>query len=363
MPRLRAPALLAAALVALLAATACSRAEPAQPEAAAPVDGGVAPEVRLGYFPNVTHAPAIIGVEQGFFAQELGGTTLTTQTFNAGGDAVNALLGGSLDVTYIGSGPAINAYAKSEGGVRLIAGATAGGAQLVVRPGITSPDQLRGLTIATPQQGNTQDIALKKWLPENGLTAGDGAQDVHIANLDNPRTLDAFRQGSVDGGWLPEPWSSRLVLDAGASVLLDERDLWPGGEFPTTVMIVRAEFLQQYPQTVDALLRAHLRAIDLANGDQAQARTIVNQGLQKLTGNALADPVIERAFQNITLDPDPLASTFPQLAQDSVTAGITETATDLSGFVDVTALNAQLQAAGKPAVDAAGLDQPGGIGS
>jgi NitT/TauT family transport system substrate-binding protein len=350
------------ALVAFaLVATACGGGSASKGSAKGASSGQAAPTtLHLGYFPNVTHAPAIIGVEQGFFAQELGSTTLTTQTFNAGGDAVNALLGGSLDVTYIGSGPAINAFAKSEGGVRLLAGATAGGAQLVVKPGITGPEQLRGRTIATPQLGNTQDIALKKWLQQNGLTAGDGPQDVKIANLDNPRTLDAFRQGTVDGGWLPEPWSSRLVLDAGAKALVDERDLWPGGRFPTTVVIVRSEFLQKYPETVRALLRAHLRSIDLATNDQAQARTIVNQGLQKLTGSTLADPVIERAFQNLGFDPDPLASTFPQLAKDSVTAGVTKSVTDLNGFLDVAPLNAELQAAGKPAVDAAGLDKPGG---
>ncbi|WP_433275143.1 ABC transporter substrate-binding protein [Pseudonocardia xinjiangensis] len=363
MPRLRTPALIPAvitAVIALLTATACSRAEPAPTDNAAPVNGGKATELRLGYFPNVTHAPAIIGVEQGLFKAELGDTTLTPQTFNAGGDAVNALLGGSLDATYIGSGPAINAFAKSDGQVRVIAGATAGGAQLVVKPDITDPQQLKGKTIATPQLGNTQDIALKVWLKKNGLTAGDGPQDVKIANLDNPRTLDAFRQGSVDGGWLPEPWSSQLVLNAGAKVLLDERSLWPNGRFPTTVLLVRADFVQKYPETVRELLRAHIKAIDLAQTDPAQAKTIVNQGLQKLTGSALPGPVIDRAFENITLDPDPLASTFPHLAQDSATAGITEKPTDLAGFLDVAPLNAELQAAGKPPVDAAGLDKPGG---
>jgi NitT/TauT family transport system substrate-binding protein len=317
--------------------------------------------VRLGYFPNVTHAPAIIGVEQNLFGAELADTKLTTQTFNAGGDAVNALLGGSLDITYIGSGPAINAFAKSDGqAVRLVAGATEGGAQLVVKPEITSPDQLRGRTIATPQAGNTQDIALKVWLGENGLPAGDGPDAVTIANLDNPRTFDAFREGSVDGGWLPEPWSSRLVLDAGASVLLDESSLWPDGRFPTTVVLVRTEFLQQYPETVRAVLRGHLKAIDLAAADPTRAKSIVNAGLEKLTGNALSQPVIDRAFEHITLDPDPLAATFPTLAQDSATAGITEQPTDLHGLLDVGPLNTELQAAGKPAVDAAGLDQPGG---
>jgi NitT/TauT family transport system substrate-binding protein len=361
MRRLRATALIIP-LLALLALAGCSRAERAsEPAPAAPANGGVAPELRLGYFPNVTHAPAIIGVEQGLFSTELGRTTLTPQTFNAGGDAVNALLGGSLDATYIGSGPAINAFAKSEGAaVRLIAGATEGGAQLVVRPEITSAEQLKGRTIATPQLGNTQDIALKKWLSENGLTAGDGPQDVKIANLENPRTLDAFRQGSVDGGWLPEPWSSRLVLDAGASVLLDEATQWPEGKFPTTVLLVRTEFLQQYPETVRALLRGHLKAITAATDDPAQAKAVVNAGLQKLTGSALAEPVIARAFGNITLDPNPLAATFPQLAKDSVTAGITDQPTDLTGFLDVGPLNTELQTAGQPAVDAAGLDKPGG---
>ncbi len=360
MRRLRASALILAT-VTVLAATGCSRAERAPEAPAAPAGGGTAAELRLGYFPNVTHAPAIIGVEQGLFSAELGSTTLTPQTFNAGGDAVNALLGGSLDATYIGSGPSINAFAKSDGAaVRLIAGATAGGAQLVVKPEITSPEGLRGKTIATPQLGNTQDIALKKWLTENGLTAGDGPQDVKIANLENPRTLDAFREGSVDGGWLPEPWSSRLVLDAGASVLLDEATLWPNGKFPTTVLVVRTEFLQQYPDTVRALLRGHLKAIATATDDPAQAKAVVNAGLQKLTGKALPEPVIDRAFTEIALDPDPLAATFPQLAEDSVTAGVTDKVTDLAGFVDVGPLNAELTAAGKPAVDAAGLDKPGG---
>ena len=229
-----------------------------------------------------------------------------------------------------------------------------------MKPEITSPEQLKGKTIATPQLGNTQDIALKKWLSENGLTAGDAPDAVKIANLDNPRTLDAFKQGTVDGGWLPEPWSSRLVLDAGASVLLDERTLWPNGTFPTTVILVRTEFLQQYPDTVRAILRGHLKAIDEATSDPAKAKELVNTGLQKLTGNQLAGPVIDRAFENITLSPDPVASTFPQLAKDSTTAGVTKETTDVAGLIDLGPLNAELQAAGKPALDTAGLDKPAG---
>lgn len=358
MSRLRARALVLAA-VALLAAAGCSRAEPAPADAAAPEGGGTAAELRLGYFPNVTHAAAIIGVDEGLFAAELGDTTLTTQTFNAGGDAVNALFGGSLDATYLGSGPAINAFAQSGGeAVRLVAGATDGGAQLVVRPDITSPEQLRGTTIATPQLGNTQDIALKTWLREQGLAVGAAPDQVQIANLENPRTLDAFREGSVQAAWLPEPWSSRLVLDAGARVLLDERELWDGGRFPTTVLLVSREFLASYPDTVRGLLRGHIAATELATAEPERARTIVNDGIEALTGNRLSDPVVERAFGGIALSTDPLSATFPQLAQDSVDAGIADELVDLAGFVDVAPLNAELEAAGRPPVDAAGLDTP-----
>lgn len=347
-------------LVALLAIAGCSRAEERSTGGPAADAGATAPELRLGYFPNVTHAPAIIGDEAGLFTKELGATKLTTQQFNAGGEAVNALLGGSLDATYIGSGPSINAFAKSNGtAVRLIAGATGGGAQLVVRPDISSPEQLRGQTIATPQKGNTQDIALKKWLQAKGLAVGAAPDQVQITNLENPRTFDAFKTGQVAGGWLPEPWASRLVLDAGAKVLVDEADLWPNKQFPTTVLVVRTEFLQKFPGTVRALLRGHLAALQLAADDPAQAKTLVNKGLERLTSKPLAQPVIDRSFANITLGADPLAATFPQLAQDSVTAGITTEVTNLAGFVDLAPLNAELKAAGKPTVDAAGLDQGG----
>ena len=355
--RLRAAVL---AVVALLTLAACSRAEEAPaPAPPAGSTGTPAAELRLGYFPNITHAPALIGVTNGYFQQELGSTTLTTQTFNAGPDAVNALLGGSLDAQFIGSSPAINAFAKSNGeAVRLVAGSTYGGAQLVVSPDITSADQLKGKVVATPQAGNTQDVALKKWLKENDLPQG-GPDGVTVQNIDNPRTLDLFKAGEVAGGWLPEPWSSRLV-DAGARVLLDERDLWPDGKFPTTVLIVRTQFLQEHPQTVEALLRAHQRSIEFTTTQQAQAKTVANDAIKKITNSALAPAVLDRAFTELTFDIDPLAATFPQLSKDSVTAGATPTETDLAGFVNVTPLNTVLGAAGKPAVDAAGLDKAQG---
>ena len=251
--------LLAAALALTVAAAGCSRADSNESPAASS-DKGPATELRLGYFPNVTHAAALVGLGKGLFTKELGSTKLVPTKFNAGPEAVGALLGGSLDASFIGSGPAINAYAKSNGeAVRLIAGATSGGAQLVVKPTITKADDLVGKTVVTPQLGNTQDVSLKKWLAENQLTG-----KVKVTNLENAQTLDAFKKGDVDAAWLPEPWSSRLVLDAGAKVLLDEASLWPDGQFPTTVLIVRTQFLKEHPATVTALLKGLIAAIDFS---------------------------------------------------------------------------------------------------
>lgn len=342
--------LAAAGLVALAFAAGCTRAGGSDTPAPAQAQGPAA-EVRLGYFPNVTHAPAIIGAKKDFYTRELGATKLSVTNFNAGPEEVNALLGKSLDIGFIGSGPAINAFTKSEGTIQLVSGAVSGGAQLVTKPGITSVEQLAGKRIATPSLGNTQDVSLKKLIKDRALA------DVTVANMDNPKTFDAFRKGELDGAWLPEPWSSRLVQDAGAKLLLDEKTLWPGGQFPTTVIIVRSEFLQKYPQTVQAILRGHINAIEWAKNNEGEAKTVVNAALKELSGSSLSQPVLDSAFKAIELTTDPIASTFPQLAKDSVTAGVVKQAADLKGFADFGALNAALKSTGKPAVDAAGLDK------
>jgi NitT/TauT family transport system substrate-binding protein len=350
----RTRSLLATTVALSLLAAACSRADSGTGESGgtAARDTSPATELRLGYFPNVTHAPALIGLEKGLFEKELGATKLTRQEFNAGPTEVSALLGGSLDIGFIGSGPAINAYAKSQGeAVRLISGVTSGGAQLVTTPDVGKPEDLVGKTVVTPQLGNTQDVSLKKWLSEKGLTG-----KVKVTNLENAQTLDAFKSGQVQAAWLPEPWSSRLVLEAGAKVLLDEKDLWPDGEFPTTVVVVRTQFLNEHPQTVKAFLKGLVASIGYANDNAADAQAAVNKQLEALTGKALKPATIERAWGNIKLTFDPVAGQFKQLAQDQVTAGIAEEAPEVAGFADLDELNAVLKEAGKPEVDSGGLD-------
>lgn len=364
MTSLRQTILLTTALALAAGAAGCSRAEDEPTDAAAlpststsaATESAPADELRLGYFANVTHAPAIIGVDEGLFEDELGDTTLTTQVFNAGPDVIGALLGGSIDISYIGPGPTISGFTESDGeAVRLISGATSGGAQLVVREGIDTAEDLVGTTIATPQLGNTQDVAFKAWLDEEGFER-DSAEGVTVQNIANSDSFALFQSGDLDGGWLPEPWSSRYVEDAGGHVLVDEADLWEDGAFPTTVIIVRTEFLEEYPSTVESFLRGHIAAVQLAQDDEEQAKIVVNAGLEELTGAPLSDAVLNRAFDNITLTFDPEAGTFSQLAEDAVTAGVSDEVVDLSGLVDVAPLNAALETADLEPVDAGGLD-------
>jgi NitT/TauT family transport system substrate-binding protein len=318
---------------------------------------GPATTLRLGYFANVTHAAALVGVDKGFLKKDLGRTELTTQIFDAGPAEVEALFGGALDAAYVGPNPAINAYGQSDGeAVRVIAGATSGGAQLIVRPGINTPQDLKGKTLATPQLGNTQDVALRAWLSKQGLkNSVQGGGDVTISPTKNSDTLQLFKSGKLDGAWVPEPWASRLVVEGGGKVLVDERSLWPQGKFATTLLVVRTEFLQQHPQTVEALLRGHVEAVQWANQNPDQAKTLVNDSIGTLTGTKLKTEVIDRAWQDETVTNDPIAPSLQKSADDALAAGVSKDKVDLNGIFDLTVLNRILTQQGQPTVSSGGL--------
>jgi NitT/TauT family transport system substrate-binding protein len=304
-------------------------------------------------------------VGQGLIADSLkaaGTNSLTTQVFNAGPAEIEALNAGAIDAAFVGPNPAINSFAQSKGqSVVVVAGVAAGGAQLVVQPGINSAADLKGKTLASPQLGNTQDVALRAWLAKQGLkTTPNGTGDVTINPTDNAQTLKLFQSGKLDGAWLPEPWASRLVLQAGAKVLVDEKSLWDGsqtgkpGLFPTTILIVNKKFAADHPQTVEALVKGNVAAINWLNtASQADKEKAVNAGLKASAGAELPTDVLDRALSNITFSADPLAGAYPKLLQDGVDVGVTKTA-DLHGLFDLTTLN---RVSGQPKVSAAGLGQ------
>jgi len=339
----------------LIAAMMAGCASGASAEA---TDQGPAAELRLGYFANVTHAPALVGLQEGLLQQELGDTKLSTEVFNAGPAAIEALSAGAIDATYIGPNPSINTFIQSRGeSARVVAGAATGGAALVVRDGITSPADLKGKTLATPQLGNTQDVALRGWLKKEGFqTDTSGGGDVTITPTENSQTFQLFKDGQLDGAWLPEPWVSRLVIDAGAKVLVDEADEWPDGQFPTTVLLVRKDFLDQHPETVSKLLAGHTASVKWIADNPTQVASVVNAQLAADTGKPLSDAVIARALEHVTFSVDPHADTFQTLVDHGITAG-TQKEGSIEGLFDLRLLNAQLKESGQSTISAAGLGE------
>lgn len=311
--------------------------------------------LNLGLFPNVTHAPALVGVDEGLFQAALGdGVELKTFPFNAGTEATEALFADAIDITFIGPNPAINAFAQSGGeAVRIIAGSTSGGAYLVVKPEITSVEQLAGKNIATPSLGNTQDVALRAWLKENGLeTTLEGGGDVSILPQSNSTSLEAFVAGSIDGAWVPEPWATRLIEEGGGTVLVDERDLWPDtdGEYVTTHVIVRTPYLEEHPDIVKAFLEGLVTSIDAIEADPAAAQQSVIDQIDLITGQPTDPAVIAASFDNLTFTLDPIAASLQGSADDAIEIGLLEPV-ELTGIYDLALLNEVLAERGQPAVE------------
>ncbi|MEV5103797.1 ABC transporter substrate-binding protein [Streptomyces massasporeus] len=316
-----------------------------------------ADDVKIGYFPNLTHATALVGVQEGLLQKELGGTTIKPSTFNAGPSEIEALNGGSIDIGWIGPSPAINGYTKSKGkNLRIISGSASGGVKLVVNPDkIKSVDDLKGKNIATPQLGNTQDVAFLNWAAEQGwkIDPQSGKGDVSVVRTDNKITPDAYKSGSIDGAWVPEPTASKLVAEGG-KVLLDESTLWPDKKFVITNIIVRQQFLKEHPDVVEAVLRGAVKTNEWINANPDKAKASANEALAKLSGKALPADVLDPAWKSITFLDDPLAATLNTEAEHAVKAGLLEKP-DLKGIYDLAPLNKVLKAEGKDEVDDAGL--------
>ncbi|MEI6361684.1 MAG: ABC transporter substrate-binding protein [Actinomycetes bacterium] len=350
--------------LALTAGLAAPAAHAAPAPAAKPAAGlpklPTAPVVRIGFFANVTHAPALVARQLRLFETFLGkdGTKVEYTVFNAGPAAIEAMKGGAIDISYIGPNPSVSGYTTTGGTLlRVVSGATSGGVQFVTKPSITTVAQLKGKKIASPQLGNTQDVALRSWLKDNGLsTSTSGGGDVTVVPTDNATSLALFKKGDIDGAWVPEPWASRLVLEGGGRVFLDEKSLWPGGQFVTTDIVASQKFLNQYPGTVRSVLQANNSAIKYIAANVQKAKDVVQQQITAATGKPLPEAVITRSWGNLRFTWDPLPLTLKKSADDAVNAGLlTLGPNKLAGIYDLRLLNQVLQAASARAVTAAGL--------
>jgi NitT/TauT family transport system substrate-binding protein len=312
--------------------------------------------IRVGAFPNITHPQAMIGKANGWFEKAMGPQVkIDWKTFNAGPSAIEALFAGAIDMAYVGPNPAINGYVRSNGeALRIVAGATSGGAALVVRndSGIQKPQDFHGKRIACPQMGNTQDVALRAWLKSNGLKTNDKGGDVQVIPITNPDQLTLFLKKELDGAWAPEPWASRLIREANGRLFLDERTLWPNGQFITAHLIVSTKFLKGHPDLVKKWLAAHVELTDWVNGHLPEAKQLLNQQISKETGKALSADVLNDSFGRLQVTYDPLKSSLFNAARSAFDAGfLGRRMPDLSGMYDLSLLNQVLTEKGKKAIE------------
>ena len=345
MRRVTAAAMIGAALLAAGCSSSSSSSSGSTANSGAGTGGDSPVTVRLGFLTNITHASALVGLKEGFFAKDLGSAgTLKPTAFSTGTEETTALLAGQLDAAYVGPNPAINAWQKSGGtAIKIISGAATGGASVVVKPGITSASQLKGKTLATPSLGNTQDVTLRYWLKQNGLattSAGGGDAFVKPTKPNSAAVLE-FKSGQIAGASEPAPYDIQMVNDGG-TVLLSE----PG---VTTLLVVTQSFLSAHPAIVADLLKAQIQANDFIKSNPAAAEADTNAELASYTGKPLKASIVAAAFKEITFTNDPDAASLKTDATQAVSLGLLKPV-NLSGIFDLGPLNTALAAAGEPRV-------------
>jgi len=309
--------------------------------------------LRLGFLENITHAPALVGVKDGFFTKNLGkNVTLQLYPYSTGTEEATALLAGQLDAAYVGPNPAINTWQKSSGfAIKVISGVASGGAELVVKPGITSASQLKGQKLASPSLGNTQDVSLRYWLKTQGLTTTPtGGGDVPITPITpNSAAVLQFASGQIAGGWEPAPYDVEMVAEGG-HVLVNEASLWPSGQFVTALLVVTQSFLAANPTVVSDLLKANIEAISYIASQPSAAEAAANAELATLTGKGLKSAVLAASFAQVTFTDDPIESSLIADASHAVSLGLLKPVSNLQGIFDLGPLNALLKADGKPTI-------------
>jgi NitT/TauT family transport system substrate-binding protein len=297
---------------------------------------------------------------KGDFQNALGNVKVETFQFNAGPSAIESLLADRIDVSYIGPNPAINGYVVSDGtDVRIIAGATSAGASFVIRndAGIDSVNDLGGKKFASPQLGNTQDIALRKYLVDNGFKTTENGGNVTVTPVANADILTLFLKKDIDGAWVPEPWATRLVKEANGKIFVDERELWPPeGKFVTAHIIVRPDYLSENPDVIKNLIDAHVSETEWINSNKEQAIKEFNVQLMKLTGKELPEDILKESLTRLEFTYDPIKESLFKSANDAYDLGFLakgEARPKLEGIYDLKLLDQILMEKGLPTIEAA----------
>ncbi len=282
-------------------------------------------KLRIAYFPNIGHAVPVVGVEQGHFAGEVGpDVRIETRVFDSGPQAIESLFSNSIDIAYVGPGPAINGHLNSQNkNVKILAGAASGGASFIVHPNsdIAAASDFAGKRIAAPQIGNTQDVSLRNYLSENGLQPKEKGGSVTVYNIPNPDIYTLFVKGDVDGAWVAEPWATILETELNGKRLFHEEDLWPDGQFASVLVIGNADYVKDNPETASNFLQSHHSTVRWINENPIEARNVFNAFLKSYLGQPLPDEIVDTALSNLQITDDPLPDSIHTFAKQADSLG------------------------------------------
>jgi len=293
--------------------------------------------VKIGYFANLSHAQAVLGVASGDFERAVSPAKIETKIFNAGPSLIEALFAGEIDIGYVGPGPILSAHAKSGGkGIRVVAGAAANGVIVVARKGsgIQTLADLAGKRVGTPQLGNTQDISARHYLS----AVLKQANVTNVVPVDNAEQAALFSRGELEAAWVPEPWGQRLISETDATLIAEEKDLWPSKKFLLTLVVTTPEFLAKRPDVVANVLRAHRAWTKRLTDDPDIYVGALGDALFSLTGKRLAGGILPVAIKRVRFVDEPDLETFRTFAAWKRDLGFDKDAVDLNGLVDTAAL-------------------------
>ena len=282
-------------------------------------------KIRIAYFPNIGHAIPIVGMEQGFFEKSLGNDVqIETRVFDSGPQAIESLFANSVDLVYVGPGPAITGFLNSENhNVKILAGAASGGASFIVHPSseIRLASDFAGKKIAAPQIGNTQDVSLRSYLSEHGLKSADKGGSVIIYNIPNPDIYTLFVKGDIDGAWVAEPWATILETELGGKRLFHEEEFWPNKEFASVLLIGNVDYVEKHPQVISNFLMSHHETAIWINQNPVDTRIIFNDFLKSYLGKSISDDVADVALSNIVITDDPKSDSVHSFAKKADALG------------------------------------------
>ena len=282
-------------------------------------------KIRVAFFPSIGHIIPIVGLEEKIFEKGIGEEKqIETKLFDSGPQVIESIFSGSIDVAYVGPGPIINGFLKSDGkDIKILSGAASGGASFIIQPnsGLESLENFDGKRIASPQISNSQDVSLRHYLESHGFKSVEKGGTVFVLNISNPDIYTLFAKGDIDGAWVPEPWATILVQELDGIRLFNEEKLWPNEEFASVLLIVRTEYLENNPETIQKWVESHEKIVTWVNSNPDKSKSLFSSFLIDYMGKSLPTKIIDESFSNITITSDPIKNSVIIFAERADSLG------------------------------------------